>query len=67
MAKNNSRILKWFVWLQNFDFEIIYKPGYLNCLADMLSREQVFSGNNVEHSPLLGIFSVGSSSKTSQS
>ena len=33
MAENNSRILKWFLWLQNFDFEIVYKPGYLNCVV----------------------------------
>ena len=39
MAENSSRILKWFIWLSNFDYEIIYKPGYLNCLADMLTRE----------------------------
>ena len=26
MAENSSRILKWFLWLQNFDFEIVYKP-----------------------------------------
>ena len=39
MAENNSRILKWFLWLSNFDYEIIYKPGYLNCFADMLTRE----------------------------
>jgi len=39
MAENNARILKWFVWFHNFDYEIVYKPGYLNCLADMLTRE----------------------------
>ena len=39
MAENSSRILKWFSWLSSFDYEIIYKPGYLNCLADMLTRE----------------------------
>ena len=52
MAENNSRILKWFVWLQNFDFDIVYKPGHLNCLADMLTREQ-------HNSPSLGMFSIG--------
>ena len=39
MAENSSQILKWFAWLSSFDFEIIHKPGYLNCLADMLTRE----------------------------
>ena len=41
MAENSYRILKWFLWLQNFDFDIIYKPGYLNCVADMLTREEL--------------------------
>ena len=39
MAENSSRILKWVSWLSSFDYEIVYKPGYLNCLADMLTRE----------------------------
>ena len=39
MAENNSWILKWFIWLSNFDFDIVYKPGYLNCLGDMLTKE----------------------------
>ena len=39
MAENNSRILKWFIWLSNFDYDIVYKQGYLNCLDDMLTRE----------------------------
>ena len=55
MAENNARILKWFVWLQNFDFELVYKPGYLNCLADMLSRECT------DLVPSLGMFAGDSS------
>ena len=39
MAENSTRILKWFIWLSNFDYEIIYKPRYLNYLADMLTKE----------------------------
>ena len=39
MAENNNRILKWFIWLSNFDYEIVCKPSYLNCLADMLTRD----------------------------
>ena len=58
MAENNSRILKWFIWLSNFDFDIVYKPGYLNCLADMLTREQ-------SSIPALKMFSVGESSSGS--
>ena len=39
MAENSSRILKWFSWLRSFDYEIVYKLGYLNFLADMLTKE----------------------------
>ena len=57
MAENSSRILKWFIWLSNFDFDIVYKPGHLNCLTDMLTREQY------EQVKLaLKMFSVGASS-----
>ena len=60
MAKNNSRILKWFIWLSNFDYEIVYKPDYLNCLADMLTRE---SANDLkELQPALNMFDPGESS-----
>ena len=41
MEENSSRILKWFLWLQNFDFQIVYKPEYLNCVVDMLTREEL--------------------------
>ena len=57
MAENRSRILKWFIWLSNFDFDIVYKPGYLKCLADMLTREQ-----SAEVVPVLSMFSAGASS-----
>ena len=57
MDENNSRILKWFLWLQNFYFEIIYKLGCLDCLADMLTREQ-------KNIPTLGMMSSkGASSR----
>ena len=57
MAENSSCILKQFIWLSNFDFDIVYKPGYLNCLADMLTREQ-----SKETAPTLSMFSAGASS-----
>ena len=57
MAENSSRILKWFIWLSNFDYEIIYKPGYLNCLANMLTRE-----NSQLVAPSLSMFTPCSSS-----
>ena len=60
MAENSSRILKWFLWLQNFDFEIVYKPGYLNCVADMLTREEL------QEKPSLNMFSYGTSSSSNK-
>ena len=58
VAKNSSRILKWFLWLQNFDFEIVYKPGYLNCVAGMLTSEEL------QENPNLNMFSFGASNST---
>ena len=57
MAENSSRILKWFIWLSNFDFDIVYKPGYVNCLADMLTREQ-----SKQATPSFSMFLAGASS-----
>ena len=57
MAENSSRVLKWFIWLSDFYYEIIYKPGYLNCLADMLTRE-----NLQPAAPSLSMYTPGSSS-----
>ena len=61
MAENNSRILKWFVWLQNFDFGIVYKPGYLNCQVDMLTRE---FQEGFQESPALGMFLTSGASSS---
>ena len=55
MAKNSSRILKWFLWFQNFDFEIVYKLGYLSCVVDMLTRE------GLQEKPNLNMFISGAS------
>ena len=60
MAKNSSRILKWFLWLQNFDLEIVYKPGYLNCVSDMLTREEL------HEKPSLNMFSYGASNSSNK-
>ena len=59
MAENNSGILKWFVLLQKFYFDIVYKPGYLNFLVDMLTMEfqEVF-----QDSPSLGMFLINGAS-----
>ena len=61
MAENNSRILKWFIWLSNFDYEIVYKPGYLNCLADMLTRESA-DEEIKKFQPGMMMFNAGESS-----
>ena len=58
MAENSSRILKWFVWLSSFGFEIVHKPGYLNCLADMLTSESAIQ----KQPKALNMFSAGDSS-----
>ena len=60
MAENSSRILKWFLWLQNFDFDIVYKPCYLNCVVDMLTREEL------RENPSLNMFSYGASSSSNK-
>ena len=60
MAENSSRILKWFLWLQNFDFEIAYKPGYLNSVTDMLTKEEL------QEKPRLNMFGYGVSSSSNK-
>jgi hypothetical protein len=39
LEQGNNRILRWSLWLDGFDFEIHYKPGKDNCVADLLTRE----------------------------
>lgn len=34
----NSRLIRWKLRLAAYDFEVIYKPGKSNCVADCLSR-----------------------------
>jgi hypothetical protein len=55
LTNSYTRIQKWDVWLKNFDFDVEYKPEYLNFLVHMMTREadQIF----------LGIISVGESSR----
>ena len=39
LADNNARMLRWVAWLDSYDFDIKPKPGYLDFLADLLTRE----------------------------
>jgi hypothetical protein len=39
LTNSYTRIQKWDVWLENFDFDVEYKPEYLNFLVHMLTRE----------------------------
>lgn len=39
LEKGSNRILRWAIWLYGYDFEIVYKAGTENYLADMLTRE----------------------------
>ncbi|KAL2103518.1 hypothetical protein ACEWY4_000386 [Coilia grayii] len=38
MRDTNSRITRWFLAVQPFDFEVLYRSGKLNITADFLSR-----------------------------
>jgi len=39
LIDSHTRIQKWVVWLENFEFDVEYNLVYLNCLIDMLTRE----------------------------
>lgn len=38
MRDTNARITRWFLAIQPFDFEVLYRTGTQNCTADFLSR-----------------------------
>lgn len=38
MKDTNARITRWFLSLQPFEFEVVYRKGQQNCTADFLSR-----------------------------
>ena len=39
LEEGSTRVLRWALWLEGFDFDIVYKSGAENYLADMLTRE----------------------------
>lgn len=56
LEQGNSRILRWTLWFDGFDFDIIYESGKEICLADMLTRE-----GNIKD---IKVFEKGESSKS---
>lgn len=38
MRDTNARITRWFLAIQPFDFDVLYRAGTQNCTADFLSR-----------------------------
>lgn len=45
MRDSNARITRWYLAMQPFDFEVLYRSGSQNCTADFLSRTpQAVSG-----------------------
>jgi hypothetical protein len=55
LTNSYTRIQKWDVWLENFDFDVEYKIEYLNFLFRMLTREA--------DQPILEIMSTRESSR----
>lgn len=39
LEQGNSKVLRWALWLDGYDFDIIYKAGKENYLADLMTKE----------------------------
>lgn len=60
-AKSPARLVRWALRLSEFDFEIKYKPGIMNCDADMLSRlpiEAEVNNQSSEYEPEHQLFQI---------
>lgn len=51
LTNANNKIIRWRLALEEFDYEIIYKPGKQNVVADALSRIKTEEINFNEQSP----------------
>jgi hypothetical protein len=41
LEQGNNRVLRWSLWLDGYDFDIEYKPGKENCIADLLTQRSL--------------------------
>ena len=60
----NGRLLRWQLYLQEYDFEILYKKGRTHCNADCLSRfplpETLSEDKDTDHDNTLELVACGS-------
>jgi hypothetical protein len=40
LEQRNTKLLRWSLWLDGYEFEIEYKQGKDNCIADLLTRKE---------------------------
>lgn len=59
-AKHTGRLERWALKLQEYNFDIIHKPGKKNCVADALSR--IPSSSVAEPEPTVSTVSIQHSS-----
>lgn len=54
----NSRLVKWRLRLEEFDYQVIYKKGKDNCVADALSRVEINTKEVISNEEELELMSV---------